>query len=54
MSVGRNSNPIGVTIACKLLSFPGSLSVISAKAQLLDQVKINSLSQLVNGIFKVA
>ena len=28
------------------------LLVISAKTQFLDQVKINSVSQLINGIFK--
>ena len=28
-------------------------AVILAKAQFLDQVKINSISQLINGVFKV-
>ena len=32
--------------------FSASLTVISAKTQFLDQVKINSTSQLINGIFK--
>ena len=53
MSVIWNSNPVGATIAGGSLLFPAALTVISAKAQFLDQVKINSLSQLINGISKV-
>ena len=45
-----NSNPVGVTIAG--LSLSGFLAVISAKTQFFDKVKINSTSQLINGIFK--
>ena len=52
VSVILNSNPVGATIAGGLLSFPAALTVISAKAQFLNQVKINSTSQLINGIFK--
>ena len=51
MSVILNSNPVGATIAG--LSPSASLTVISAKTQFLDQVKINSTSQLINGIFKL-
>ena len=39
----------GATIAGSASVFP----VISAKTKFLDQVKINSISQLFNGIFKV-
>ena len=46
MSVIRNSNLAGTAIAGGLLLFPAALTVISAKAQFLDQVKINSISQL--------
>ena len=48
MSVILNVAPDGATI-------PGSASastVISAKTHVLDQVKISSASQLINGIFK--
>ena len=48
-----NSNPAGATIAGGLLLFPASLTVISAKTQFFDEVKINSTSQLINGIFKL-
>ena len=48
-----NSNPVGATIAGGSLLLPAALTVISAKAQLLDQVKISSISQLINGVFKV-
>ena len=51
MSVILNSNPVGATIAGGSLLFPATLTVISAKTQLLDQVKINSTSQLISGIF---
>ena len=45
-----NSNPLGGTIAGL---FPRAfLLVISAKTQFYDQVKINSTSQSINGIFK--
>ena len=53
VSVIGNSNPVDVTIAGGSLLFPASLPVISAKTQFFDQVKINSISQLINGIFKV-
>ena len=48
-----NFNPVGATTAGGSLLFPEALTFISAKAQFLEQVKINSISQLVNGIFKV-
>ena len=35
------------------LSSSAFLVVISAKAQFLDQIKINSTSQLISGIFKL-
>ena len=41
--------PDGATIAWLLPS--ASLAVISAKTHLLDHVKINSILQLINGIF---
>ena len=43
-----NVAPDGATIASSALAF----TVISAKTQFLEQVKINSSSQLINGIFK--
>ena len=43
-----NVAPDGATIAGSASAF----TVISAKTQFLDQVKINSTSQLINGIFK--
>ena len=43
-----NSNPVGVTIAGLAVAF----AFISAKTQFFDQFKINSTSQLINGIFK--
>ena len=46
-----NSNPVGAIITGGLFLFPASLTVISAKAQFLEQVKINSISQLISGIF---
>ena len=51
VSVILNSNPVGATIAG--LSPSASLTVISAKTQFLDQVKINSTSQLISEIFKL-
>ena len=51
VSVILNSNPVGATITGATLLFPATLTVISAKTQFLDQVKINSTSQLINGIF---
>ena len=51
MSVILNSNPVGAAIAG--LSPSGSLSVLSTKAKFFDQVKINSTSQLISGIFKL-
>ena len=43
-----NSNPVAATIAGRTLLFPAPLTVISAKTQFLYQVKINSISQLIN------
>ena len=43
VSVIWNSNPVGGLFA----------TVISAKTQFFDQVKINSTSQLISGIFKL-
>ena len=51
MSVILNVAPDGATIAG--LSPSASFVVISAKTQFLDQVKINSTSQLINGLFKL-
>ena len=42
VSVIWNSNPVGALFA----------AVISVKTQFFDQFKINSTSQLINGIFK--
>ena len=50
MSVISNVISAGGTIAGLLPC--AFLLVISAETQFLDQVKINSTSQLVNGIFK--
>ena len=50
-SVIWNSNPNGATIAG--LSTCASLTVILAKTQFFDQVKIDSTSQLISGIFKL-
>ena len=50
MSVILNVAPDGATIGG--LPTCATLTVISAKTQFLDQVKINSTSQLINGIFK--
>ena len=49
MSVVLNVAPDGATIAQSASAF----TVISAKTQFLDQVKINSNSQLISGIFKL-
>ena len=49
MSVVLNVAPDGATIAQSASAF----TVISAKTQFLDQVKINSTSQLISGIFKL-
>ena len=51
MSVSSNFNSLGGNIA-GLFPF-AFLLVISAKTQLFDQVKINSTSQLISGIFKL-
>ena len=51
VSVILNFAPDGATIAG--LSSCGFLVVISAKTQFFDQVKINSTSQLISGIFKL-
>ena len=53
MSAILNPNLVGATIAGGSLLIPVALSVISAKAQFLDQVKINPISQLISGIFTV-
>ena len=53
MSFILNSNLVGATIAGGLLSFHASLTVIIAKIQFLDQVKINSILQLISRILKV-
>ena len=50
-SVILKFNSVGATIAG--LSPSTFLTVISAKIQFLDQVKINSNSQLISGIFKL-
>ena len=49
MSVISNVNSVVATIAGLVTAF----GVISAKTQFFDQFKINSTSQLINGIFKV-
>ena len=49
VSVILNFAPDGATIAGLTPAF----IVISAKTQFLDQVKINSTSQLINGLFKL-
>ena len=49
VSVVLNVAPDGATIAQSASAF----TVISAKTQFLDQVKINSTSQLISGIFKL-
>ena len=51
MSVILNVAPDGATIGG--LPTCATLTVISAKTQFLDQVKINSTSQLINGISKL-
>ena len=51
VSAISNYNSVGATIAALLPS--ASLCVISAKTQFLDQVKVNSTSQLISGIFKL-
>ena len=51
MSVDLNFAPDGATIAG--LPSCAFLVVISAKTQFFDQVKINSTSQLISGIFKL-
>ena len=48
MSVILNIAPDGATI----IGSESASTVISSKTQFLDQVKINSTSQLINGIFK--
>ena len=49
VSVILNSAPEGATIA----GLASAFTVISAKTQFLDQVKINSTSQMISGIFKL-
>ena len=51
MSDILNFAPDGATIAG--LPPCASLTVMSAKTQFLDQVKINSTPQLISGIFKL-
>ena len=46
-----NYIPVGATVAG--LSPCTAFTLISAKTQFLDQVKINSTSQLISGIFKL-
>ena len=53
LSVIWNSNPVGAKIAGGSLLLPAAWTVILAKAQVLDQIKSNPISQLINGIFKV-
>ena len=48
-----NTNPFGGTIAGGLLLFYAALTVISVKAQFIDQPKINSILELISGVFKV-
>ena len=48
VSIILNVAPDGATIAASASAF----TVISTKTQFLDQVKSNSTSQLINGIFK--
>ena len=48
MSVVLNFNSVGATVAGSATAS----AVISTKTQFFDQVKINSTSQLINGIFK--
>ena len=50
VSVILNFAPAGATITG--LSLSACLVVISAKTQFFDQIKINSTSQLINGIFQ--
>ena len=52
VSFVSNSNQVGATIAGGSLLFPASLAVISAKTHFLDQIKINSTSQLINYMFR--
>ena len=52
MSVILNSNPVCANSAGGSLLFPAVLTVILAKTKFLDQVKVNSTSQLINDIFK--
>ena len=49
MSVISNFNSVGATIA----GLASEFTIISAKTQFFDQVKINSTSQLISGIFKL-
>ena len=51
VSVILNSNPVGATIAG--LPTCAALTVVSVKTQFLDQVKINSNSQLISRMFKL-
>ena len=51
VSVILNYNPVGAIIAG--LSSYAALTVTSAETQFFDQVKINSTSQLIGGIFKL-
>ena len=49
LSVILNSNLVGAIIAGSACAF----TVISAKTQFLDQVKINSTSELICGLFQL-
>ena len=52
VAVILNVAPDGATIYGGSLLFPAASTVISARAQFFVQVRINHISQLINGIFK--
>ena len=49
VSVISKSNSVGATIA----GLTSGFAILSVKTQFSDHVKINSSSQLINGIFKL-
>ena len=53
VSVIWNSNPVATAITGGSLLFPAALTVISAKTQFFDHLKTNSISQLIDGLFKI-
>ena len=53
VSVILNVAPDGATIAGGSLLFPAALTIISAKTQFSNQVRIISTSQLINNISKL-